>query len=80
MLGLVMQIMFLQFLFSLYFWRTSYICYYYLEHLAFGKSTCIEEEMEGRYRGGNCCSIRLYGTIELIFVVDLNWQKKGYIL
>lgn len=80
MLGLVMQIMFLQFLFSLYFWRTSYICYYYLEHLAFGKSTCIEEEMEGRYREGNCCSIRLYGTIELIFVVDLNWQKKGYIL
>lgn len=70
-----MQIMFFQFLFSLYFWRTSY-----LEHLAFGKSTCLEEEMEGRYRGGNCCSIRLYGNIELIFVVDLSWQKKGYIL
>ncbi|GAU21970.1 hypothetical protein TSUD_111100 [Trifolium subterraneum] len=62
-----------------YFWTTSYISYYYLEHLEFGKSTCIQE-MEGRYRGANWCSICLYSNIELIFVMDLSWQKKGYII
>lgn len=79
MLGLVMQIMFLQFC-SAYISGEHHTYAITTSILVFGKSTCIEEEMEGRYRGGNCCSIRLYGTIELIFVVDLNWQKKGYIL